>query len=58
MCINFSDNIERLWVKVETPKMYICGTSDCYLVNSELKYGDKMRVPFGMVHDLMHSVLS
>ncbi|MFM7984252.1 MAG: hypothetical protein ACKPKO_33510 [Candidatus Fonsibacter sp.] len=47
MYVKFRFNHERLWMKVEyIDGIYIYGRLDNHPINSELKYGDMMEVPF------------
>ncbi|MFM7989443.1 MAG: hypothetical protein ACKPKO_60025, partial [Candidatus Fonsibacter sp.] len=47
MYVKFRFNNERLWMKVEyIYGMHIYGRLDNHPINSELKYGDMMEVPY------------
>lgn len=55
MYVKFRFNNERLWMKVEyIDGIHIYGRLDNHPVNSELKYGDMMEVPYFLVLDIIY----
>ena len=53
MQVKFRLNNERLWMKVEyIDGIFIYGRLDSHLVNSDLKYGSMVELPYYLVIDV------